>query len=168
MLIPTRVPHRSGARLPSAFLSPPAPGRGRTGEPSWSPPSRRSVSRGSSAAPVAKATGSAARCGRLVARGRRCGPTAGSRRGGGTAGELGSNGQSLRNTPPGCRLLAVGEGLGGGGPPGRRLGPDLHPLSSAGAASPRAFLSCPARAWSALSAVHCFGGHCLACSKKFL
>lgn len=41
---PHALPHRSGARRPPAF---PPPGRGRTGEPSRSPPSRRSGSRGS-------------------------------------------------------------------------------------------------------------------------
>uniref|UniRef100_M3Z1U2 Uncharacterized protein n=1 Tax=Mustela putorius furo TaxID=9669 RepID=M3Z1U2_MUSPF len=70
---------------PSFSLLPPLGGRGTGREPSRSLPSRRSARRGSSAAPVAKATRSAARCGRQAAQRRRCGPAARARRGGGTA-----------------------------------------------------------------------------------
>lgn len=116
----------------------PLGGRGRGREPARSLPSRRSSRRGCSAAPVAKATRSAARCGRRAARRRRCGPAARARRGGGAAGEQGRAAVATQTRPHRRRLVGQAGGWGAGDPREGGWGQTFIPRRRAGAAPPPA------------------------------
>lgn len=143
----------------------PLGGCGRPREPSWSPLSRRSASRWRWAAPVAKATGSAARRtgawqpgGGAAGRRPRLDEAVGQQVSWGRAGNRGPN------APPRCRcrLVAVGKGAGRRGPPGEETG--AGPLSPSAAPGRRPLMTFnSAWRWRGVCFwLFCiFGDHCL-------